>query len=73
MNYKIEQKLDEWSYKVEQENLITWSNVLNDPKRIHLDNKTVKKLGYEIFVDPTIIVGHEKTIVYGKSWELYYN
>ena len=29
--------------------------------------KTIKKLGYEIFVDPTIIVGHEKTIVYGKS------
>ena len=37
MNYKIEQKLDEWSYKVEQENLITWSNVLNDPNPIHLD------------------------------------
>ena len=45
MNYKIEQKLDEWSFKVEQENLITWSNVLNDPNPIHLDNKTVKKLG----------------------------
>ena len=45
MNYKIEQKLDEWSYKVEQENLITWSSVLNDPNPIHLDNKTVKKLG----------------------------
>ena len=29
--------------------------------------KTIKKLGYEIFVDPTIIVGHEKTIVYGRS------
>ena len=45
MNYKIEQKLDEWSYKVEQENLITWSSVLNDPNPIHLDNKIVKKLG----------------------------
>ena len=45
MNYKIGQKLDEWSYKVEQKNLITWSSVLKDPNPIHLDNKTVKKLG----------------------------
>ena len=43
MNYKIEQKLDKWSFKVEQENLITWSNILNDPNPIHLDNKIVKK------------------------------
>ena len=44
MNYKIEQKLNEWSYKVEQENLITWSNVLNDPNPIHLDNKIVIRI-----------------------------
>ena len=45
MNYKIGQKLDKWTFLVKQEYLVTWSQVLNDPNPIHLDNKKVEELG----------------------------
>ena len=46
MKYKIGQKLEKWSFVVRQENLVTWSKVLNDPNPIHFDNSKVKELGF---------------------------
>jgi len=45
MKYKVGQKINEWSYHVKQENLNTWSKILNDPNPIHFDSETVKKNG----------------------------
>ena len=37
MNYKLGQNLIEWSFKIKQECLIVWSEVLDDPNPIHLN------------------------------------
>ena len=53
MNYKIGQKLDKWTFLVKQEYLVTWSQVLNDPNPIHLDNKKVEELGCLLYTSPS--------------------
>ena len=45
MNYKLGQNLIEWSFKIKQECLIVWSEVLDDPNPIHLNKNKVKDLG----------------------------
>ena len=45
MKLKVGDKIEDWSYTVRQENLVTWSNILNDPNPIHLNQSKVKELG----------------------------
>ena len=45
MLYKTGQKLNKWTFLVKQEYLVIWSQVLNDPNPIHLNNKKVEELG----------------------------
>ena len=45
MELKVGDKIEDWSYTVRQDNLVTWSNILNDPNPIHLNQSKVKELG----------------------------
>ena len=45
MKLKVGDKIEDWSYTVKQENLVDWSNFLNDPNPIHLNQSKVKELG----------------------------
>ena len=45
MKLKVGDKIEDWSYTVKQENLVDWSNFLNDPNPIHLNQNKVKELG----------------------------
>ena len=45
MNYKIGHKINQWSHHVRQEDLNSWSKILNDPNPIHFDANAVKKIG----------------------------
>tara|TARA_Y100000741_G_scaffold14228_1_gene11237 strand:+ start:125 stop:523 length:399 start_codon:yes stop_codon:yes gene_type:complete len=45
MNLKIGHKINQWSHQVRQEDLNSWSKILNDPNPIHFDANAVKKIG----------------------------
>ena len=45
MNLKIGHKINQWSHHVRQEDLNSWSKILNDPNPIHFDANAVKKIG----------------------------
>ena len=45
MNLKIGHKINQWSHHVRQEDLNSWSKILNDPNPIHFDVNAVKKIG----------------------------
>lgn len=45
MNLKIGHKINQWSHNVRQEDLNSWSKILNDPNPIHFDANAVKKIG----------------------------
>lgn len=45
MNLNIGQKINQWSHNVRQEDLNSWSKILNDPNPIHFDANAVKKIG----------------------------
>ena len=45
MNLKIGRKINQWSHHVRQEDLNSWSKILNDPNPIHFDANAVKKIG----------------------------
>ena len=45
MNLKIGHKIKQWSHHVKQEDLNSWSKILNDPNPIHFDADAVKKIG----------------------------
>tara|TARA_B100000965_G_C19269796_1_gene616786 strand:+ start:125 stop:523 length:399 start_codon:yes stop_codon:yes gene_type:complete len=45
MNLNIGQKINQWSHNVRQEDLNSWSKILNDPNPIHFDANVVKKIG----------------------------
>ena len=43
MNLKIGHKINQWSHQVRQEDLNSWSKILNDPNPIHFDANAVKQ------------------------------
>ena len=45
MNLKIGHRINQWSNHVRQEDLNSWSKILNDPNPIHFDVNAVKKIG----------------------------
>ena len=45
MNLNIGQKINQWSHNVRQEDLNSWSKILNDPNPIQFDANQVKKIG----------------------------
>jgi len=45
MEFKVGNKIEDWSYTVKQKNLVDWSKFLKDPNPIHLNQSKVKELG----------------------------
>ena len=45
MKLKIGHKINQWSHHVKQEDLNSWSKILNDPNPIHFDADAVRKIG----------------------------
>ena len=55
MKYKKGDSLESWNFKVIQENMDLWAEILDDPNPIHLDVNSVKLLGLG---EKTINQGH---------------